>query len=92
MHYLSYRSFIALHHDPAYLRSNWDDGQWSGCLGKMNESEEIRISSHLAATDLSARYECLIHTESIASDLRACLLKYMTFKKRADQIGVAGAH
>jgi len=77
MHYLSYRSYMALHADPQYLKkSTFDDGQYYTCLKDHSESEQNTIQETLMTTDFSQRYECIIKTESIAEDMKACMHKY----------------
>lgn len=90
MHYLSYRSYLALHlnlapRDLTGERPEWDDGQFFACLGSESNSNQEEMAKRLAAADLSDRYDCLIHTETLPADTRACLLKY------ADRLGDAHA-
>jgi hypothetical protein len=79
LHYTSLRSFFALHYetpDKKVKEQQWDDGQYFGCLGDINATEQERIADVLAKTNLSDRYECLIHTESLEPELHQCLIKY----------------
>eukprot|EP00929_Paragymnodinium_shiwhaense_P038437 TRINITY_DN20301_c0_g1_i1.p1 TRINITY_DN20301_c0_g1~~TRINITY_DN20301_c0_g1_i1.p1 ORF type:complete len:349 (+),score=39.32 TRINITY_DN20301_c0_g1_i1:102-1148(+) len=77
VHYLSYRSYLAAQVDPyTSPLPIWDDGQYLGCLGQLNATEEAHIAETLAAMDLSDRYDCLIHTETLQDDLRSCMMQY----------------
>jgi len=78
LHYLSYRSYIAAHHDPSAFKADpmWDDGQYMACLGGLPAEDEQRIADKLQAFDLDARYDCLIHTENLNTELRQCMEKY----------------
>jgi hypothetical protein len=75
LHYMSLRSYFALHHENVDYQL-WDDGQFFGCMGDLNGTEEKRIADVLASTKLADRYECFIHAESIEHELHACLAKY----------------
>jgi len=77
MHYLTYRFYRALHADPQYLKkSTFDDGQYYTCIKDHSESEQNTIQEALMTTDFSQRYECIIKTESMAEDMKACMHKY----------------
>merc|ERR1711871_739883 len=53
MHILSYRSYLALHYDPAVWDADgsWDDGQYLACLGSVTEKEEERMRNNLVGAD-----------------------------------------
>merc|ERR1712137_801232 len=81
LHYFSYRSYIAAHVDPfeRMVESGhpaWDDGQYFGCIGKVNISEEERIVDLLGSVELAAHYDCIISTENLIDDMQQCLRKY----------------
>lgn len=79
LHYLSYRSYIAAHHDPTAFKNDtaWDDGQFKACLGSLPQADEERIADALLKFDLHARYDCLLRTEALEKDLYQCLEKYI---------------
>lgn len=78
MHYLTYRSYVALHSDAKLYKDTpgWDDGQYFACVGEYSDSEQKAIKTKLMATDLSQRYDCLIHTENLEAESRACMTKF----------------
>lgn len=75
MHYLTYRSYMALHSEKRE-KGGWDDGQFFSCITDLSPELDEQISNKLLATDLSKRYECLIHTETMSDDYYACMKKY----------------
>lgn len=78
MHYLSYRSYVALHMDPKYYAQTkvFDDGQYYTCLKDHSEAEQNAIQETLMTSDLSQRYDCVIKTENVAQDMKTCMEKY----------------
>jgi len=78
LHYLTYRSYVALHMDPKYYVKSkvFDDGQYYTCLRDHSEAEQKAIQETLMTSDFSQRYDCLIKTESVAQDMQICMKKY----------------
>lgn len=86
MHFLSLRSYMALHRESLWNQghvvdghmiydvSGFDDGQYFACPA--NETEEGYKMQSLLSSNLLDRYECIIHTETLEADTHQCLLKY----------------
>jgi len=79
LHYMSYRSYLALH------RKRWskDDGQYFSCFGRVDAAVEDEAVATLATVDIRRRYDCLVHTERLEAETRACVRAY------AEQLGDA---
>lgn len=80
VHYLSFRSYMALHNDKKYhsteIGKSFDDGQFLACMHELPDKKQKSIKDKLMEVDLSERYDCIIHTERLGDDSKACMVKY----------------
>lgn len=74
IHLFSLREYYAL--EPKIDRAGWDDGQYFACLHDVSESEEEKIAAKLDGFDWASHYDCIVHTENIAEDVKQCTYKY----------------